>query len=159
LQRRGMNDRISISRRDSGGDEPDNLDRVLSHMIRKWSVSGGHAAVLSRGSASPRRGGAVSELRGAGRCPWPCLASRCRASTSDGIRTSPISRPIPERPPLPPIAMRDTDVGWTTKIVAVTGGRRQACRSQNPHPGSSAAAQTAAMRQSSRFIFCSARDC
>ena len=35
-----------------------------------------------------------------------------------------------------PIAMRDTDLGWTTKIVAVTGGSgRRACRSQRPHAG------------------------
>ena len=35
-----------------------------------------------------------------------------------------------------PIAMRDTDVGWMTKIVAVTGGPGgDACRSQEPHPG------------------------
>ena len=71
-----------------------------------------------------RRGRAVSELRGAGRRPPRlCPASRCRASTSDGIRTSPIIQADAwSDHRCRPIAMRDTDLGWMTKIVAVTGG-------------------------------------
>ena len=34
-----------------------------------------------------------------------------------------------------PIAMRDTDLGWMTKIVAVGGGSLQAVRSEKSHAG------------------------
>ena len=56
-----------------------------------------------------------------------------------------------------PIAMRDTDLGWMTKIVAVSGGPvSDARRSQETARWRSAAA-TAAMRRSCRFTFWSAR--
>ena len=54
---------------------------------------------------------------------WLRPAIPRRASTSPGTRTLLISGRRVERPSCRPIAMRDTDVGWMTKIVTVTGGR------------------------------------
>ena len=68
------------------------------------------------------------------RC-WPRPAIPCRASTSPGTPTSPTCRPTSGAASgCRPIAMRDTDLGWTTKIVAVSGGPgRCACRSARSH--------------------------
>ncbi len=83
----------------------------------------GHAKVLSRGGASARRGRAVPELRGAGSAllaspgdpspridiAWNTNLAYLQADEWSGHRCR-------------PIAMRDTDLAWTTKIVAVSGG-------------------------------------
>src|SRR5215213_6062379 len=72
--------------------EQDNL--AWSCRIRSESGDdlGGNAALFSRGSASTRRGGAISELRGAGaRAPRPtrrsCAADRYRVEHKPCLST------------------------------------------------------------------------
>ena len=113
-------DRYVGSRRSNDGD----LGRRVAYDPKVVTIWEGMRRYFLEEAQAPGRGRAVPELRGAGQRPAGAARRwHRRESISAGTPTWPISRRTHGAAnACRPIAMRDTDIGWMTKIVAATGG-------------------------------------